>query len=175
VEVDVAVERTPEEMEALTLELVAARDEFLDALGDVEPALLTAPGLVGEWSGRELIGHMALWTEHAVQALAHAASGRLPEFGEEAMDVDETNAVQAQKDAGSDLAALREREQRAFARLLDGLRRAEPAWLEERAAYGDTLGHILRDDGSDHYREHAGDLRAWFGPGAAGEDEDEDE
>ena len=35
---------------------------MLDA---VEPASMTTPGLLGEWSGRELIAHLGYWTGHA--------------------------------------------------------------------------------------------------------------
>jgi len=38
-------------------------------------------------------------------------------------------------------------------------------------AYGDTLEQVIRDDGPDHYREHAIDIRAWF----TGDDEPDDD
>lgn len=166
-----ASERGAPSLGRLRDELQSAHAEFTAALASVEPALLTAPGLVGEWSGRELLGHLALWSEHAVEALEHAAAGRLHEFGDEAMDVDAINAVQAARDAEAEISVVVAREQAAYERLTAAMDRAEPAWLEERAAYGDTLAEILRDDGSDHYREHAADIRAWFG---SGDDDEED-
>lgn len=166
-----ASERGAPSLGRLRDELQSAHAEFTAALASVEPALLTAPGLVGEWSGRVLLGHLALWSEHAVEALEHAAAGRLHEFGDEAMDVDAINAVQAARDAGAEVSVVVAREQAAYERLTAAMERAEPAWLEERAAYGDTLAEILRDDGSDHYREHAADIRAWFG---SGDEDDED-
>ena len=38
------IERGPEQVQELLRELQAARGEFLAALADVEPSLLTAPG-----------------------------------------------------------------------------------------------------------------------------------
>ena len=45
------------------------------ALADADPQLLTAPGLTGEWSARELIAHLGYWTGHATEALHHAEQG----------------------------------------------------------------------------------------------------
>lgn len=156
------IERGPEHIQALAEDLVAARQAFNEALADVDPALLTAPGLVGEWSARELIAHLAYWAGHAAEALHQAEQGRVQDFGEDEMDVDARNAVVARVAAETDLATVRQREEAAFDALLARLERAEPDWLEERVSYGDSLEHVVRDDGADHYREHTADLRSWF-------------
>jgi hypothetical protein len=165
------LERGPEQVEALTGELVAARQDFLEALADVEPSLLSAPGLVGEWSARELIAHLGYWAGHAAEALHQAELGRVGDFGEDEHDVDERNAIVARVAAETDLATVRQREEAAFEALRSGLQRADPAWLDEKVAYGDTLERVIQDDGPEHYREHALDLRAWF----SGEEEPADE
>ena len=163
---------TPTETpEALVAELVQAREEFLRALADVEPALLTTPGLVGDWSARELIAHLGYWSGHAAEALHLAAEARADEFGEEGLDVDERNAVVARIAAESELRQVREREAAAFEALLEALRDATHDDLAERVAYGDTVAEVVRDDGADHYREHTLDLRAWF----TGEPEPDDD
>jgi peptidoglycan/xylan/chitin deacetylase (PgdA/CDA1 family) len=156
------MERTPDELRTLTEELVRARDDFQGALADVDPQLLTTPGLAGDWSAREVIAHLGYWAGHAAEALHHAAQGRTGNFGEDNLDVDERNAVVARVAAETELATVRQREQAAFDALLTAIQRADPAWLDERVAYGDSLEQVIRDDGSDHYREHALDLRAWF-------------
>jgi hypothetical protein len=163
-------ERDPGQLRQLALDLRAARDAFQAALAEADPQLLTAPGLAGEWSGRELIAHLGYWTGHATEALHHAEQGRTGEFGRDEMSVDERNAVVARVAAQTDLATVRQREQAAFEALLVALERADPAWLDERVAYGDSLEDVIRDDGADHYREHTADVRAWF----AGADEAED-
>jgi hypothetical protein len=160
-----------EQVQALVDELVASRQEFLAALADVEPSLLDAPGLVGEWSARELIAHIGYWTGHAAEALHHAEQGRLEEFGEDEHDVDERNAIVARIAADTDLATVRQREDAAFEAMLTRLRRVDPATLDDKVSYGDTLERVIQDDGAEHYREHALDLRAWF----TGEADDEDD
>jgi SHS2 domain-containing protein len=156
------IERTPEQLRTIEQELVSARDEFMAALADVDPALLTAPGLAGEWSARELVAHLGYWAGHAAEALHHAAEARTEAFGEDELDVDERNAVVARVASETDLPSIRQREEAAYRALVTALREADPAWLEERVAYGDSLEQVVRDDGADHYREHTADIRAWF-------------
>lgn len=165
------LDRGPEQVQALVDELIAARDEFVAALGDVEPSLLLTPGLVGEWSAKELIAHIGYWTGHAAEALHHAEQGRLEGFGEDEHDVDERNAIVARVAADADLATVRQREEAAFEALLTRLRRADPATLDDKVSYGDTLERVIQDDGPEHYREHALDLRAWFSGDAETDDE----
>jgi hypothetical protein len=169
-----SMERTPGELQAFATDLVAARDEFRAALADIDPQLLTTPGLAGEWSAREVIAHLGYWAGHAAEALHHAAQGRTPEFGEDDLDVDERNAVVARVSADTDLATVRQREQAAFDALLTAIQRADPAWLDERVSYGDSLEQVIRDDGADHYREHTLDVRAWFNGGDEPEDDPAD-
>jgi SHS2 domain-containing protein len=164
------IERGPEQLQELLRELQAARDEFMAALADVEPSLLTAPGLVGQWSARELIAHLGYWTGHAAEALHHAEMDRTGDFGEDEHDVDERNAIVARVAAETDLVTVRQREEAAFEALVTRLEHADPAWLDEKVSYGDSLERVIQDDGPEHYREHALDLRAWF----TGTDESED-
>ncbi len=156
------LERGPEHMQALVDDLAAARQAFTDALADVDPALLSAPGLAGQWSAKELIAHLAYWTGHAAEAVHHAEQGRLEVFGEDEMDVDARNAVVARVAVETDMATVRQREVAAFDALVSRMKGANPEWLEDRVSYGDTLEYVLRDDGADHYREHAADIRSWF-------------
>ena len=158
-------ERGPAQLEALAGELRAAREEFAAALRDGDPQLLTAPGLAGEWSARELIAHLGYWAGHAAEALHHAEQGRTADFGVDEMDVDERNAVVARVAAQTELATVRQREQAAYEALLVAIERADPAWLAERVAYGDSLEQVIRDDGPDHYREHVADVDGWFADG----------
>lgn len=167
------IERTPDELRAIEQELIAARDEFTAALADMDPTLLTAPGLAGEWSAREVIAHIGYWVGHAAEALHHAAEGRTADFGEDELDVDERNAVVARVASETDLATVRQREAAAYEALLEALRTADPGWLEERVSYGDSLEQVLRDDGADHYREHTADIRGWFSGADADEDDGE--
>ncbi len=161
----------PVRNQALVEDLVKARREFLDAVADIDPALLTSPGLVGVWSARELVAHMGYWAGHAAEAVHHAEQGRLDEFGVDAPSVDERNAVVARVAGETDMATVRSREELAFDAFRKRVLSADPEWLSERDADGDTLEEIILYDGADHYREHTHDIRAWFAGGAEAEGE----
>lgn len=162
------MEQNGNPLAALLSELTEARRAFTDALADVDPQLMLTPGLVGEWSARELIAHVGYWAGHAAEALHQAELNVSETFGDDELEVDERNAVVAKVARETEMRTVRQREEAAYEALVTRLQRADPAWLEERVAYGDTLEQVVRDDGIEHYREHAADLRAWFD----GRDED---
>lgn len=149
----------------LATELTEARDAFFAALEVGEPRPDEAAGPNDAWSVRELIAHLGYWAGHAAEALHHAAEGRTDAFGEEELDVEERNQLVARVARTTDPQVVRQREAATYQALLEALRGADPAWLDDRVRYGDTLAQVIRDDGIDHYREHAADIAP--GPGEA--------
>ena len=151
------------ETAGLVVELEGARDAFHEALADVDADLVTVPGVVGDWSVRDLVVHVAAWSEHAVAALALASAGRGAEFAYSTDDTDSMNAdILAAGRALSPRQAL-EREDAAFAAFRDAVRALDPGLLGERLGNGDSVEDVIRYDGPDHYAEHTEHLRAWFG------------
>jgi hypothetical protein len=152
-------------VQALATDLVEAREAFNQALADMDPALLTTPGLVGVWSARELVAHMGYWAGHAAEAIHLAEQGRLDEFEADVPSVDERNEVVARVAAETDMKTVQNREELAFEAFRKRILTVDPEWLEERDADGDTLQEIIKYDGVDHFREHTNDIRAWFAAG----------
>jgi hypothetical protein len=142
--------------------LRAAREEFLAAVADIDPALRETPGLVGEWSARDLLAHVGYWSGHAAESLHRAEQGELAEFGRDELSVDERNAVVTRVARETDFATVAKREQGAYAAFAARLAAVDPESLGDRDADGDTLEEIIAFDGADHYREHTLDVRAWF-------------
>jgi hypothetical protein len=142
--------------------LAAARDEFLAAVGDIDPALRTTPGLVDEWSARDLLAHVGYWTGHAAEALHRAEQGELAGFGRDELSVDERNEVVTRVARETDYATVAKREEGAFQAFAERLAAVDSESLGDRDADGDTLEEIVAFDGADHYREHTLDIRAWF-------------
>jgi hypothetical protein len=149
-------------VQALIDDLQLARNEFLAAIGDIDPTLRTAPGLVGAWSARELLAHVGYWAGHAAESLHRAELGELSEFGRDELSVDDRNDVVARVAAETDYATVAEREQGAYEQFATRLAVVDADSLGERDADGDTLEEIVAFDGADHYREHTLDIRAWF-------------
>lgn len=158
-------------IEGLLQRLGSEREAFLDALEAVDLELVTVPGVVEEWSVRDLIVHVAFWAEHATEALSLASEGRGEAF---AYDSAETDAMNARLLAGSrevtPEAALA-REEAAFGALGAAVAGLDPDLLDQRLGNGDTVAEVIAYDGPDHYREHTAHLRAWFDEADEGDEE----
>ncbi|MGZ6214370.1 MAG: maleylpyruvate isomerase N-terminal domain-containing protein [Candidatus Limnocylindria bacterium] len=155
--------------------LAAAREEFLAAVADIDPALRTTPGLVGDWSARDLLAHVGYWAGHAAESLHRAEQGELHEFGKDELSVDDRNEVVTRVARETDYATVASREQGAYEAFVARLTAVDPESLDDRDADGDTLNEIIAFDGADHYREHTLDIRAWFDGKDAPDEADPDE
>lgn len=146
----------------LLAELEAMRGDFLDALSNVDADLVTVPGIVDDWSVRDLVVHVAAWAEHAAHALDLASTGRGAEFDYSTDQTDAMNErILAEGRTISPAAALA-REEAAFAAFRDRVADLDVALLAHRLGNGDTVADVIRYDGPDHYAEHTAHLRAWF-------------
>ena len=146
-------------------ELARERAGFFEALAAVSPESMTTPGLVGEWSAREVIAHLGYWVGHATETI-HSVEQDRP-MGPEP-SVDEVNATVARIARDTDLAAVQRREEASVEALVERLRILDPALLDLVLSDGDTLRNAIRDDGADHYREHAAALRTTLGEAPRG-------
>jgi Mycothiol maleylpyruvate isomerase N-terminal domain len=152
-----------ERRDDLASELDAARNAYRDALGDVDAALATAPGIVGTWSARDLTVHVAFWAEHGAAALGLAGSGRGGEFDYDTTRTDAMNeSLLAEAVRISPMAAA-DREEAAYRAFRAALAALDPALLDLVLGNGHTVERVVRYDGPDHYAEHTEHLRAWFG------------
>jgi hypothetical protein len=145
--------------DALIAELRDARADLMAALDVVAPESMTTPGLLGEWSGRELIAHLGYWAGHATEVIHAVEGGRIDEVGAGEPPVDDVNDTVARIARGTELATVRKREAAAVDALIERLTTLDPALLGERLPDGATLEEGIREDGAEHYREHAADLR----------------
>lgn len=148
--------------DSLLRELDAAHDAFLDALADVDVALVTVPGVMEDWSVRDVVVHIAAWAEHGAGAIELATSGRGAEFAYTTADTDAMNErILADGRRTSPSEALA-REEAAFAILRGAVEALDPALLELRLGNGDSVRDVITYDGAEHYAEHTEHLRAWF-------------
>lgn len=152
--------------------LDAARAEFLEALSAVDADLVTVPGVMDDWSVRDLVVHVAAWADHGSSALDLAAAGRGDEFAYSSSDTDAMNErILAEGRSVSPSDAL-VREEAAFAGLRQRVADLDPSLLALRLGNGDSVEEVIRYDGPNHYAEHTEHLRAWFG---AEDEPDEDD
>jgi hypothetical protein len=146
----------------LVAALEEARARFIAALTDVEPDLFTTPGLVGEWSARDLVEHVAFWSDHGADALGLAAAGKGGDFDYDSSQTDAMNAETFAASSAMTPGEVTEHEQVAFERFRDDLAALDPGLLDLTLGNGDTVEDVIRYDGPDHYAEHTDDIRAWF-------------
>jgi hypothetical protein len=147
-------------------DLVAARQDFYDVLARVEPSSLDAPGLVGEWGAREIIAHLGYWAGRAVDVMLAVAENRAEQLYDGQPSVDEVNATVARVARETDYATVRKREEAAVQALIDHLRTVGLAVLEGRLPSGAMVERLVLEDGPEHYRGHADELRRALGEGA---------
>jgi len=144
--------------------LDASHDAFIEALSNVDTDLVTVPGVMDDWSVRDLVVHVAFWSEHGADALALAAAGRGEGFAYSTAETDAMNArILAEGRSISPAAALA-REDAAFTAFRTALAALDPSLLAVRLGNGDTVEQVVRYDGPEHYAEHTAHLRAWFAP-----------
>jgi len=155
--------------EPLFRQLEASRQDFIDALEAVDADLVTVPGVMADWSVRDIVVHVAAWCEHAVNALDLAVAGHGDEFVYSTGETDTMNARILEVARRTAPSAALEREDAAFTAFRERLAALDPVLLELQLGNGDTLDEVVRYDGADHYAEHTAHLRAWFG-----QDEDDD-
>lgn len=144
----------------LLAELVSAHDELAAALGHLPPDRLERTALLGEWSAKEVIAHLGYWAGYAVEVVQAAERGAAGTFGEGRPSVDEINATVARVARQSDPASVRAREQASFDALVARVAAMDPALLDATLPSGATVERAIREDGVEHYREHAADLAA---------------
>jgi hypothetical protein len=151
-------------VDALLEQLDAARARFHEALALVDVDLVTVPGVVNDWSVRDVVVHVAAWDEHGTEALTLAAGGQGQLFAYSTDDTDAMNErILVDGRTLSPADALR-REDAAFGAFRDAIATLDPALLSHRLGNGDTVEEVIRYDGPDHYAEHTEHLRAWFTP-----------
>lgn len=136
----------------------AARAEFLEVVAGLTPDQRAAQTLVGDWGLREIVAHVGYWVGMVGEALHAAEQGRVEQLPH-IDDAAKRDAVVARVARETDVATATNREAAAFQAFLDRLRRADPAWLGLRIAAGQTIERLVQEDGVDHYRQHAADLR----------------
>jgi len=149
---------------ALT-ELARTRAELLAALGGLDEAALDRKGVVGDWSVKNVLAHIAAWEAWVVEAFpARMTTGATPEdFRQRAADEDRFNAEEiAEREELTPDEQLMELE-RTRAELLAYVRSLDTDVLERTQPWDSWAGSLpeyLLEALRDHEAEHVAVLRA---------------
>ena len=148
---------------SLLRDLDASRDAFLEILSEVDLELATVPGVMEDWSVRDVVYHLAVWCEHGSEALDLASHGRAASFSYSTGDTDAMNErFLADGRSVSPTDALA-REDAAFEGFRARIAGIDEALIGLELGNGDTVEEVVVYDGAEHYGGHAAHLRAWFG------------
>ncbi|MBI2218700.1 MAG: ClbS/DfsB family four-helix bundle protein [Candidatus Rokubacteria bacterium] len=115
---------------------------------------------LGTWSVKEIVGHISGWHREMARALERMARGERPvPEGVSYDDVDAWNARFATAVRDTPVADLLLELDRTHQHFMQ----AAAAVPDERFQPGKTAGKIVDGNSAHHYREHAGQIRAWRG------------
>lgn len=124
--------------------------------GLTEPQMTQA--MLGTWSVREILGHVAGWHREMAPVLKRISRGEKPlPDGVSYDDVDGWNDRFVKANAGKSAAELL----REVATSHEALVAAARLVPEERFAAGRAAARTLEEVGPNHYKEHGEQIRAW--------------
>jgi hypothetical protein len=113
---------TPMPTRAEAIELIERdRTRTLELVGRIPVGAVTRPGLGGgEWSVKDLLGHLESWEEYALDALAAWGEGRPSRLAElrTTLDIDGVNAHDVERKSGRDWSETRTASERTHAELI---------------------------------------------------------
>src|SRR5829696_7501377 len=140
----------PADVRALLERIEEAWRQLFAALDVIPEDKMSDPGVIGEWSLKDLFGHLAFWDEHAMAEIERALAG-LPR---------EDNAWQEMNEV--DHAARRDHtlpEQRS------AMHPAHPALVKRPESVAGieaaSIEEAIRPDTDEHYRDHIKDIQTW--------------
>lgn len=144
-------ERTPPtDIAALLARIETSWRELHETLDGIPDERLTEPGVTGEWSVKDLFGHMALWDENAVRQIPHVLAGR-PREGADFQQMNDADYAARRADPLPKQRAAMERAHAALVEQLETIAGADAAALDE----------AIRVDTYEHYDEHQREIASW--------------
>jgi uncharacterized damage-inducible protein DinB len=153
-------------------ELRADRARTQELLDAIDPDAFETAGLGGgDWSLKDLLGHLASWERHALDAIVAWDRGAQPPIGDalRSFGTDEVNRREVARKADRTAEEVRSEAAATHAELLDAFERADEEWWNapavdgEAPTHGQRLGGILGGDLGlfRHDPDHWDDLTAF--------------
>jgi hypothetical protein len=134
--------------------------QVVDSLSEPE---MVEPGVVEDWSVKDLLGHMAFWSQRAANTLTEVSAGRADQVSgpEDEAALNEWNARESAAREGKNLPQLREEWELAH----QAARAALEAFPEDKLDQPFKDHTVVFSFGADtfaHYHEHATQIRSWL-------------
>jgi uncharacterized damage-inducible protein DinB len=147
----------------LIAKLEAARGEVEATLAGLDAAQLQAPGVVGDWSVKDLLAHITAWEVDLLTNLGKARRGvKVPriKWTDAAIEAQNQKWHAEMKErplerVRADFDGARRQLLRQLGTLSEGDLASTPAWL------GQPLAGYVESYALDHELEHLQQMRAW--------------
>jgi len=123
---------------------------LLDAVDGVPEPALVAPRAVGDWSVKDILGHVAFWKADTADDAERVAAGGPVDAPGDSEPWQVLNERDAALKAEWPLARVQDDLRQSHARAVAALRRVPAATFDE------VLGDFI-----DHSDEHAAEIRGW--------------
>jgi hypothetical protein len=143
--------------------ILASREALEGAFGRISEAQMSLIILHGDWSVKDLIGHLGFWENRVVILYEILSAGNIPE---PMQDFDILNSQAVLEMRKLSLAKVKSIELSAFQKVLAIVNDANDSELFKPDHYAWTKGRcfeeIISDNTWGHYDEHLPELVAWL-------------
>ena len=138
--------------------ITTAWDDLQTSYAGLSAEQLLEPGVVGDWSVRDILAHVTTWEQEALNALPAIRRGeRLPRYSQLYGGIDAFNALMTRRKCRLALDEVLRQHAAVHADLLTLI----GALSDIETASGTRLYRRLGADTWRHYPEHARSIRAW--------------
>jgi uncharacterized protein (TIGR03083 family) len=146
--------------------LEESREEFLDAIEGLTDEDMQQPGVIPDWSVKDILAHLTRWEAELVKLLWQAGKGQKPTSVHFAgQNVDETNARWFQESRLRNLERVLEDFHGVRNQTLRRVDDLPENAFEDPGHYpwlaGEPLWKWIAGDSFEHEAEHSEQIRAW--------------
>lgn len=136
----------------------SAWQEFNASFAGLSDDLLKQPNAIGEWSLKDILGHIAVWENEAMKYIPVILEGkRLPRYKDMYGGIDAFNALNVTENRRLTLAEVHERSVQTHQKLLDYLHTLP----SEHFTSGSRVMRRILLDTYGHYPYHIQAIKEW--------------
>ncbi len=153
-----------DQVEKLLRRLETAWSAFKESYAGLPDSRLIEPGVMGDWSVKDILAHVTTWEEEALKHLPLIAEGGRPPRYVTYGGIDAFNARMTEQKRDLSLSDVQAQLDETHRRLVDFIRSAP----EDQLTRETRFRRRLRLDTYGHYPEHAQAIRQWREQRSAG-------
>lgn len=146
--------------------LQSAQGDFESLLDELGTPRLTDPGVVGDWSVKDILAHIAAWEERILVWAAALEQGTKPQPAwPQDWSEEQVNQAIYEKNRERTLQDVLDQWRRVYQDLMqviDGMSDEELFTRKVSWLGGGSFAEAIPGNSYEHLRHHEGDIRAWL-------------